>query len=493
VGTPAGGDPTRAGRTSKERAAVTLVRRNIWTLGTPSNPWHPTVLAYARAIAAMQALPIDRPTGWAYQAAIHGQASGGTPPPGAPWNECQHATWYFLPWHRMYLFHFEQIVRTFVAQQDGPDDWALPYWDYSSGAPGNALPVAFRVPSLPDGTANPLFVNARRKSVNAGTALPSVVTSTSSALAKRTFVSASSPGTTGFGGPRTGWAHQGPAFGELEAQPHGPVHVQVGGAGGLMTDPDTAALDPIFWLHHANIDRLWEVWMRRASTNTNPTTSAWLDQRFSLRDSGGASVTMRPRDVLDTVGRLNYTYDTLPAPRPPSRGEATPAVPRSQPVMIGRNDQPVVLGRAGATTELQLGALPDAIVAADDEPGPRVHLDVADIEGSRNPGIVYAVYLNLPDRAAEQDRDAHLAGVLSFFGIEQANATPSRGAAGDGHGMRYSFDVTDLVDRLRALPDWDPAHLQVTVVPVDDSDTPDEAGASRAEPLRIGTFSLHVD
>jgi hypothetical protein len=475
---------------------VTLVRRNIWTLGTAADPWHPTVLAYAQAIAAMQALPPQDPTSWTYQAAIHGQASGGTPPPGAPWNECQHATWYFLPWHRMYLFHFEQIVRRFVAAADGPDDWALPYWDYSSGAPGNVLPAAFRVPTLPDGSPNPLFVTARRKSVNAGTALPSAVTSTVSALGKRTFVNASTTGLTGFGGPRTGWAHQGPAFGELEAQPHGPVHVQVGGAGGLMTDPDTAALDPIFWLHHSNIDRLWEVWRRRASSNTNPTTSTWLSQRFTLRDASGASVTMRPRDVLDTVAQLDYTYDTLPTTpptRPPSRGGGADHTSRSQPMMIGRNEEPVVLGRGGATTELQVDGLPDATAAASDEPGARVHLNVADIEGTRNPGIVYGVYLNLPEQASQTDRDGHLAGVLSFFGLEQANAAAAAAAGRDAHGMRYSFDVTELVDRLRERSGWDPAHLRVTVLPVDDSDVPDEAGATRAEPVRVGTFSLHVE
>ena len=30
---------------------------------------------------------------------------------------------------------------------------------------------------------------------------------------------------------------------------------------GFMRSPATAGRDPIFWLHHANIDRLWEVWL----------------------------------------------------------------------------------------------------------------------------------------------------------------------------------------------------------------------------------------
>jgi tyrosinase len=48
-----------------------------------------------------------------------------------------------------------------------------------------------------------------------------------------------------------------PSFsGELEAW-HGQIHMWVGGQ---MTDVPFAAYDPIFWAHHAMIDRLWRIW-----------------------------------------------------------------------------------------------------------------------------------------------------------------------------------------------------------------------------------------
>jgi tyrosinase len=46
------------------------------------------------------------------------------------------------------------------------------------------------------------------------------------------------------------------------------------GGDGWMSDPDKAALDPIFWLHHANIDRLWAAW-----TKGVPNEKWWLHQR----------------------------------------------------------------------------------------------------------------------------------------------------------------------------------------------------------------------
>ena len=51
---------------------MTSVRRNIWHLGTPQDPWHPITLNYALGVRAMQALPITDARSWDYQSAIHG-------------------------------------------------------------------------------------------------------------------------------------------------------------------------------------------------------------------------------------------------------------------------------------------------------------------------------------------------------------------------------------------------------------------------------------
>jgi len=465
---------------------MTSIRRNIWNLGTPQNPWHPTTLAYATGVRAMQQLPITDSRSWAYQAAIHGTKLARTPA-GAPWNECQHATWFFLPWHRMYLYHFENILRSLLPAA-GRAAFALPFWDYSNGAPGNALPPAFRTQTLPDGTANPLFVTARRASVNNGTPLPAAVTDTSRAVGEATFTAAPLGGDPGFGGPRTGFAHQGPAFGELEAQPHGPVHVQVGGNVGLMTDPDTAALDPIFWLHHANIDRLWEVWT--IGGGANPTIRVWLDRSYRLRTATGAAVRMTPRDVLNTVTQLDYTYESLPVHAGLAE-EARPPVPsrKRRPMLIGSNDQPLDVDPRGASTELAVTPLPDPVAAGADDA--RLFLNVTDIEGSRNPGVLFGVYLNLPADPSEEVRQDHLAGIVSFFGIEQTDPATAAATRQEPHGMRYSFDVTGLVNRLRAAGQWRPDRLTVSMLPATDEVEPDPAGAAAQTPVRVGTFSLY--
>ena len=63
-------------------------------------------------------------------------------------------------WHRAYLTYFERLIRKTIIDLGGPDNWALPYWNYSDASNPSVrfLPPAFVQPHRPDGSANPLFV-----------------------------------------------------------------------------------------------------------------------------------------------------------------------------------------------------------------------------------------------------------------------------------------------------------------------------------------------
>jgi predicted Zn-dependent protease len=49
--------------------------------------------------------------------------------------------------------------------------------------------------------------------------------------------------------------------------PHGNCHITIGGIGGSMSNIHTAAFDPIFWLHHCNIDRYFYLWIEKNTNN----------------------------------------------------------------------------------------------------------------------------------------------------------------------------------------------------------------------------------
>ena len=479
------------------------VRQDIWDLGDDNDPWRdPIVVAYADAVQAMKELAQSDPsneTNWVNQAAIH--EHHGASVPGRLEDQCQHSCWFFFPWHRMYLYWFEQIVLSHIS---GPvaDDWALPYWNYSDHPAHSALPPAFRQPKRPDGTDNPLFTPRRQKrpiDINGGDEMPPEAVSLVDAMKPSVFTRSVFGAPPGFGGGRTQplfhHSSQGP-FGPLEGTPHGAVHNQVGGLHGHMTTFDTAALDPIFWLHHSNIDRLWEVWLRSTPPHSNTTESAWLTMSFELIDKTGGRVSRKVSDVLEIENQLHYTYSGLPpAPPSPPAGPAEREEVRltSEPPaeMVGATDEPVVLeGAKPADTSFQLSSPsgPVAGILAAEAREPRTYLNV-EVEGEENPGLLYGVYVNLPPGDPAETESPHYVGVLPFFGIE--STVPDEAEVEAPHRLRYVFDITPTVAELTAHGRWDPARLHVTFAPI--AVQPETRLEAAPPPVRVSHVSLFVE
>jgi hypothetical protein len=483
--------------------ATTRIREDIWELGDEADPWRdPAILAYARAVAAMQKLDSTDPengASWKNQAAIHERRAAKVP--GRLEDQCQHSSWYFLPWHRMYLYRFEQIVRSHMPAAAAAT-WALPYWNYTQVTAHRVLPPAFRAKKLPDGKPNPLYVSARSKSVpdvNGGEPLPSAGVTTAAALAERVYTRSAPGATAGFGGSKTGFSHGGSGIpGPLEQTPHGDVHVLVGGNGGFMSAFSTAALDPIFWLHHCNLDRLWERWLRAAAgghpPGKNPTDGAWLNRSFELVNKDGNRVKLAVKDVLDIEGELGYTYSGLPA-APEDLDELMEIGGVSddeRPAeLVGATEQPVTLTGTTEATSMQVSA-PTGPASRTEEslgPPPSVYLNVENIEGEANPGLLYGVYVNLPADEPPDPDGPHFAGTMSFFGIESSTEDDDDREEAP-HGLRHVFDITPLVAKLTELGRWDPEHLHVTFSAIGVED--EIASALDVPPVRIGRVSLFM-
>jgi tyrosinase len=460
------------------------VRADVWSLSEDD----PIITAYAGAVAAMQQKDPSDPTSWTFQAAMHGTELN--VPATPPANQCQHFSWFFLPWHRMFIYYFEQIVRAQVIANGGPATWALPYWNYDGGGTTNTLPLAFRNPANADGSPNPLYVSQRGPGINDGAVLPA--SDVSAALA---FELAAFTGPGEFGGGETLAPIQFfSQAGQLEGTPHGSVHNDVGGPDGLMADILAAAQDPIFWLHHANIDRLWWLWQQQ-NPGSDPADPGWASQNFLA--AGGffgadgqpiAASAILTCAMVENTTDLGYTYPPVTAPAPAAAPAAvpkmaeevarvswpapwperpqTPAGPGSPRHLVGATDSPVRLVGDAVTVPVAIderatGSLQDARRVAPQQH--RVFLDLEHVDAERNPGRTYGVYVNLPGQPTDADLAAHFAGNLSLFGIEAA-----RSPRGDEHphDLRISMDITRLLDRLAAAGQWtDGRQLEVTFRP----------------------------
>jgi len=444
---------------------------DVWNLTRAEGDWPQALVAYEQAVGLLRQRdpasgPPTDPLGWRFLAAMHGlEAADGSPDTSnALWSNCQHGSWFFLPWHRMYLHAFELIIQN--ALED--DEWSLPYW-YSvdpDDADKSVLPPAFR------DTSKNLHTDNRSFAINAGVPLPDALApSIGEALVADVY---STPdGTSAFGGgERATPDFSGDEVGLLEDTPHGAVHVLVGDdfdadgnivRAGWMGSFFTAALDPVFWLHHSNIDRLWQVWLDLDAAHLNPTDDpAWFDTTFSFPSAEGGLHTWSIGEVLDTEA-LGYKYESTAAPSivgPPVGPEEVRVPERRPPQLIGAT-QKVPL----ATTEVvDVPLEPPAEVGPEAEgvSKGRVFLRIEGVRGTAA-APVYEVYLNVPSGESPADHPELRAGSLSTFGMAEASRTDE---LHDGSGRTHVLDITRVHDLLEQQGRWDPSRLQIAFRPV---------------------------
>jgi len=320
---------TRAGSIVKLNAPVTNAAapsdaRKIYTRYNINSPEGQVMLAkYARAVEIMRTLPDYDQHSWTwwwythwvkgypaalwdlsekkkaeviatlpkqYQADAEAVWNGCQAHPYNPSNPEQYQQWYFLPWHRLMLAQFEGVIREVLHDEE----FTLPYWNPITGNPDDLIvPAVFRKPG------SSLYNGTRWFWVNNGERIDTLYRDwiNLDALNEKFYID-SPTGNLGFN-PR------------LDQNPHFFTHFALGGD---MAEFSTVGGDPMFYLHHANIDRLWESWNRLG--NTNPTDPAYLNREFSYGDRSGKRVDL-PVSAADRTAAMGYEYDGYEKPPKP--------------------------------------------------------------------------------------------------------------------------------------------------------------------------------
>ncbi|MET9621687.1 MULTISPECIES: tyrosinase family protein [unclassified Streptomyces] len=215
----------------------------------------------------------------------------------------------FLPWHRRFLIEFEQALQSVDAAV------ALPYWDWTAdrtsrsslwapdflGGTGRA-----RDGRVTDGAfaraGNRWTINVRvdgrdflRRDLGAGGRQLPTRAEVDSVLAMETYDTAPwNSSSDGFRNHLEGWRG---------VNLHNRVHVWVGGQMGTGVSPN----DPVFWLHHAFIDKLWADWQARHPRSTYLPAAGTPDV-VDLGDTMRPWNDVTPADMLDHT--RHYTFDT---------------------------------------------------------------------------------------------------------------------------------------------------------------------------------------
>ncbi|WP_409416020.1 tyrosinase family protein [Flavobacterium sp. PS2] len=426
-----------------------------WNVNTPNGKAN--LEAMNVAFKKMREMGCEKGISWYYQGAIHNvpdtiNGKNKLCPEYQTienklwaWADCTHngsesAALNFLLWHRMYIWYLEKIVR----ELSGKADFALPYWNYgSTQTVDNILAEEVRDPSTS------LYAKARYTILNNGKPiLPNQLKDIQLALAELQ----KNPSFSGTGGFSK----------NMERAPHGYMHNLIGGVyaipnsetyyneifqtntSGLMANVESAGFDPVFWLHHSMVDRVWESWdvseYGQRPTLEQLEANSWP---YEFIAPNGDRITYTMKEVYDIVFNLDYKYDNL------LYGSKTPVVAANE--TKGKNkiafqdakeeviwEQKVgkVLGATGFTQKVT-STLAKSTNKAFKSINSKILLNL-DVVVYKEPKDYYTVYLRYAGKP-----DIYV-GTMTFFGVAHDHGmNKNHATAESGIKLNFAYYISD--------------------------------------------------
>lgn len=296
------------------------------------------------------AAPAQQYSKWDQYVAIHQEIQVAFAPGGTTVNfgHGGSGAFAFFSWHRYFLFRFELDLQSKVAGV------MLPYWDWTDPAPimtdtflgpngtvSNEVRSGYFAADAPGTGTNPTPSPAwwppgltgfrlhsafgtrsgpLRRGLSPLSALPSA-TDLNQSLGKTSYSAFQNALESGAGLSSSHQMHNG-------------LHGWIGGSVGQMSFPSVSPFEPLFYLHHCNIDRLWAMWQADGHATDYPTSGGdtqhhrndimypWIGTTagYGTNAAIASSIPMpnfsalgiqRNVDTLDYRNAYGYTYDTI--------------------------------------------------------------------------------------------------------------------------------------------------------------------------------------
>jgi hypothetical protein len=286
---------------------------------------------------------------WDEYVAIHQEIQNAFAPGSASVNfgHGGNGAYSFLSWHRYFLFRFELDLQAKVPGV------MLPYWDWTdpasimtdtflgpNGTVSNEVRSGYFAADAPGTGTNPTPTPAWWPASLTGWRLHTAFGSMAGPLKRGISSLSGLPSATDLNqtlGMTTYPAFQNALEGGVGLssfnQMHNGLHGWWGGPG-QMSFPSVSPFDPIFYLHHCNIDRLWAMWQADGHANEYPSsggkpqhnrndimypwvgTTAGYGTNVPLATSipmpnFSALGVQRNVDTLDYRAAFGYSYDTI--------------------------------------------------------------------------------------------------------------------------------------------------------------------------------------
>lgn len=286
-----------------------------------------------------------------------------------------HRGYHFLTWHMGFLLMFEAAIR----RLSNDPEFSLPYLDFSKS---RVLPPEFRDPT------SPLYHAARNPTINAGGAISLAAVQWERSIRNPTtgaiwpFIT--SDGTPNFGGVPSPPLTMGPMQGGIESQPHGPVHMAIGGD---MADLGRAPNDILFYLLHSWIQMFMRFRREYNGGQHYPNDPAWLGTVFRFPDAAGIPADRTVQQLL--IADYPWKYEQFPTFTPLAQpltamAAGTLRVASAPEVLATKGNVPLPTRKTTVAVALSHPPRSGSILLTFD----RITCDV--------PGIWHQVFVNAP-------------------------------------------------------------------------------------------------
>ncbi|MBY0473874.1 MAG: tyrosinase family protein [Nitrosomonas sp.] len=250
----------------------------------------------------------------------------------------------FLPWHRRFIFDLELELQ----RVSGNSNLGIPYWNWPSGGANASMwdddllggngDAGGVVQTGPFRTGQWTVINS--SGLPAGPLMRAFGQNGSPTLPTQTEID-QVMAVTPYDMPS--WnINSNPSFrnqveGWIGPNLHNRGHVWVGGSMLPMTSPN----DPVFFMHHCMVDKIWHEWqIRFPNQGYLPANGGPFGQNLTdpMNNTPSGPIGSRPIDVLNSAV-LGIVYDGV-APQPQ---------PQMPLIVVGANPTPADIGTPGET------------------------------------------------------------------------------------------------------------------------------------------------
>jgi len=231
---------------------------------------------------------------------------------------CKHSVYPFIAWHVPYVYQFELLLNKYADFDDSDKEYiTLPYMDLTNFSNDftfiNEPTICIRINGVEKTIDNPLAFSyyyvdgVKTKTTRNGYLTPvthrqriqlkTVKKQLNNTLYAKNYET--------FSSHPVAYSKNNIVVDYIPLEtPHNTLHDVIGGDGGNMSDITISAFDPIFWLHHCNMDRHFYTWLHE---NTDNFKKSLYPHKISKENYESSQAPFFKDDIYDNKCK-NYKY-----------------------------------------------------------------------------------------------------------------------------------------------------------------------------------------